>query len=306
MVISARMPARSILLAVALAAGAGAALSAAPVSAIDSMGRRVSLGSPAKRIVSLSPEATEALYAIGAGTLMAGDTSYCDYPPEAKALPKIGGFSADTISVEKIVSLKPDLVVSAGKLHQPVEAALAKLGVPVFAYLPTTFAAIEDQLLALGHLAGLGGQARAAAAALHSALEKAASLTAKLPASKRPRVFWQVYDEPLMTCGADSFPHQIIELAGGSDIFSDIPGPWPVISAEEVLRRSPDFILSPDDMGDKVDPVKLASRPGWASIPAVRDKRIVLLPANLVSRAGPRIAQGLLLALDALHPELVR
>jgi iron complex transport system substrate-binding protein len=291
----------SVLFALALPSSLAAVGS---ITAVDSMGRSLSLSAPARRIVSLSPEATESLYAIGAGKLMVGDTDYCDYPAEAKTLAKIGGFSADTISVEKIVALRPDLVVTAGTIHQPVEAALSKLGVPIFAYLPTNFAAIEEEIRALGRLAGLAEQGRAVADTLHGALEKARSLTASLPDSRRPRVFWQVYDEPLMTCGADSFPHQVIELAGGRDIFSDLPGPWPVVSAEEVLRRSPQVILSPDDMGDKVDPVKLASRPGWAAIPAVRDKKIALLSANLVSRAGPRIVEGVLAALKVLHPEL--
>lgn len=303
------LKARAVALTLAAGLAAAASLNAAPgaaVSAVDSLGRSLSLAAPAARIVSLSPEATEALYAIGAGSLMVGDTSYCDYPAEALALPKIGGFSADTISVEKIVALRPALVVTAGTLHQAVEAALARLGIPYFAYLPTSFAAIEDSMTALGALAGLPEKGRAAAAALGSALGKIRALTAPLPDSRRPGVFWQVYDEPLMTCGADSFPHQVLELAGGRDIFADLPGPWPVVSAEEVLRRAPQFILSPDDMGDKVDAARLAARPGWASIPAVRDKKIALLPANLVSRAGPRIAEGVLAALKALHPELLR
>jgi len=287
----------------------GSALPAAPASpaatALDSLGRSISLAAPARRIVSLSPEATEALFAIGAGKLVVGDTEYCDYPPEAKKVAKIGGFAADTISIEKVLGLRPDLVLSAGSIHQPIEAALAKLGIPVFAYLPTTFAGIEEQLKALGALTGLVDKAGAVAASMRATLEKARSLTASLPDSRRPRVFWQVYDEPLMTCGSDSFPHKVLELAGGKDIFSDLRGPWPVVSAEEVLRRAPEFILSPSDMGDRVDPAKLAARPGWTSIPAVRNKRIILLPADLVSRAGPRIAEGVLAALRALHPELL-
>lgn len=295
----------ALVLALSLAAAALAAAAAAPVSAVDSLGRKTELPAPAKRIISLSPEATESLYAVGAGPLMVGDTNYCDYPAAAKALAKIGGFSADTISVEKIVALRPDLVVTAGTIHQPVEAALAKLGIPFYAYLPSTFAQIGEAMTDLGALAGEAAKGRAAAAALEASLSKVRALTAALPESRKPTVFWQVYDDPLMTCGANSFPHQVIELAGGRDIFADVPGPWPVVSAEEVLRRAPQFILSPDDMGDKVDAAKLAARPGWAAIPAVREKKVALLKADLVSRAGPRIADGVLEALRALHPELL-
>ena len=175
----------------------------------------------------------------------------------------------------------------------------------MFAYLPKSFAAIEEEMRGLAILAGTEERGVAAAAALRATLARVRALTAPLAASRRPSVFWEVYGEPLMTCGADSFPHQVIVLAGGRDIFSDIPGPWPVVSTEEVLRRAPQFILSPDDMGDKVDQVKLAARPGWAAMPAVRDRKIFLLSADLVSRASPRIADGVLAVLKALHPELV-
>ena len=180
----------AVLVALALAAGLGAFAQGASVSATDALGRRVILAAPARRIVSLSPEATEALFAVGAGRLVAGDTSYCDYPPEALALPKVGGFSSDTISVEKIVALGPDLVVTSGALHQGVEAALAKLGIPAFAYLPKTFAAIEDQMRGLGLLAGSAERGVAAASALHASLAKVKALTAALDAARRPGVFW--------------------------------------------------------------------------------------------------------------------
>lgn len=304
---SSRPPLAAALLAIAFCSCALLAAQAAPapVSAVDSLGRKIQLAAPARRIVSLSPEATEALFAAGAGSALIADTTYCDYPAAAVGLPKVGGFSAETISIEKILALKPDLVVTGGRLHAQIEATLAKLGIRAFAYEPQSFVDIADCMMALGELAGKKDAGIRAAATLSAAVEKVRTLTATIPSSRRPTVFWQVYDEPLMTCGRNSFAHQIIELAGGRDIFSDLPGPWPVVSSEEVLRRSPAVILGADDMGDRFDAEKMAARPGWSAVPAVRDRRLYLLPADLVSRAGPRIASGLLLVLRDLHPELV-
>ncbi|MDA8426210.1 MAG: cobalamin-binding protein [Treponema sp.] len=293
--------------AAAVLAGGGARLAAQAqgVSALDSLGRRISLSAPARRIVSLSPEATEALYAAGAGAAMVGDTSYCDYPDAARALPKVGGFSPETLSIEKILTLKPDLVVTAGRLQAQIEAALVKLGIRVFAYEPENFVAIADGMMALGELAGTKNQGIRAAATFTGAIEKVKFLTSSLPMARRPKVFWEVSDEPLMTCGRRSFAHQLVEAAGGRDIFADLPGPWPVVSAEEVLTRSPEIIIGPDDLGARMSEARLSAKPGWKDIPAVRSGRLFLVPADLVSRAGPRLATGLLAVLKVIHPELV-
>ncbi|MGO8695353.1 MAG: ABC transporter substrate-binding protein [Rectinemataceae bacterium] len=295
--------------AVVFAAASGPAFAAQTagggVSALDSLGRQVELPAPARRMVSLSPEATEAIFACGAGPALVGDTSYCDYPDAARSLPKIGGFSPETVSIEKILALRPDLVVTGGKIHAQIEAALLRLGIRVFAYEPETFVGIADGMMALGRLAGAKDAGIRAAATFTGAVEKVKYLTSSLPTWRRPKVFWEVSDEPLMTCGRESFAHQLIDAAGGRDIFSDLPGPWPVISSEEVLSRAPDYILSPDDLGDRISAAKLAARPGWAAIPAVRNHRLFLVPADLVSRAGPRLATGLLAILKVIHPELV-
>jgi iron complex transport system substrate-binding protein len=286
-----------LLLSVAVAA-------AAPVSSIDSLGRKIALPAPASRIVSLSPAATEAIFAIGAGPSLVGDTTYCDYPAAAVALPKVGGYVAETISVERVLALKPSLVVTGGSLHASVESSIARLGIPTFAYEPSDFVGIADAMMALGLLAGRKNESIKAAAALTGAIKRVKDATATIPWANRPTVFWLVYDDPLMTCGAASFPHAIVEAAGGRDSFGDLVEPWPKISAEEVIRRAPAVILSPDDMGSKTSAARIAEKPGWGTVPAVRDRRIVLLPADLVSRAGPRIGAGVMAAARALHPAL--
>jgi iron complex transport system substrate-binding protein len=293
------------ILAIASCVAANAAF-AAPVSAKDSYGRSIALKAPVARIVSLSPAATEVIYAIGAGPALVGDTTFCDYPAEALKVAKIGGFASSTISVELIATLKPDLVVSAGTMHAQTEKALAALGIPVFSYDPGDFAAIASDMKALGVLCGKAPEAAASADAMIAAIAKVEAVVSAIPAERRPTVFWEMYDEPLMTCGAATFPHAIITSAGGRDIFSDLPGYWPQVSAEEVIRRAPEFIVGADDHGDKLTVAMVAKRPGWATVPAVRKGNIVLVSANLVSRASPRIAQGVAAVAAALYPSLFK
>ncbi len=285
---------------------ASAAPSPAAITAVDATGKTLSLSAPARRIVSLSPAATETLFAVGAGDYVVGDTTYCDYPVAAATLPKIGGFSSSTISVERILALKPDLVVTAGRIHAPVAEALEKLGIPTFAYAPQSFAAIADAMRTLGSLAATQSMADKAAASLLAALADIEQKIATVKSADRPSVFWEIYDEPLMTAGTATFQHAIVEAGGGRDIFSDLTGSWPRVSAEEVIKRAPAFIMGADDHGDKLTAAAIAARPGWASIPAVREGRIVLLPAAIVSRPTPRIAEGVLAVAKALHPDLFR
>jgi iron complex transport system substrate-binding protein len=294
-----------------MALGAFLAASSAPIgpARAPEMGARpASRGSEGamgvSRVVSLSPQATESLFAIGAGAKVVGVTTYCDYPSQALGLPKIGGFSSSTISVEKIVALKPDLVVSAGAIHEKVEAALARFGIPCFQYAPKDFSGVAEGMRALGTLCGAAESADRAAGEFERAIRSVVDKTAAIPRSEKPLVYWEIYDDPLMTCGAATFQAALIEAAGGTHAFADLAGDWPRVSAEAVIARSPDWIMGADDHGDALTAESIARRPGWASLPAVKSGRIALFPAALVSRAGPRLAEGALLIARALHPGL--
>lgn len=281
-----------------------AAQGSASLQAVDSLGTVVSLPKPASRVVSLSPASTEALFAVGANVV--GVTTYCLYPPEALKAAKIGGFSADSMSIEKILSLKPDLVVSAGSFHKGVTDELARYGIRSFVYGPGDFAGIEKGILALGLLTGNAKKAEAVVSAMSASIRAVRDKVAAIPENKRLSVFWEIYDDPIMTCGASTFQHEIVEAAGGKDIFSDIQKAWPVVSSEEVIRRAPQVIMGADDHGDRLTQSSIAARPGWNLIPAVKTGRIILLPNAPVSIPGPRVAEGVLLAAKALYPELFR
>jgi iron complex transport system substrate-binding protein len=271
---------------------------------VDSLGNTLRLSKPASRVISLGPGQTEALFAVGAKVV--GVTSYCVYPPEALKVEKIGGFSADSMSLEKIISLKPDLVVDSGAIHTGLTQRLAAYGIPHYSYDPGSFKDIAQGIRNLGALTGREKESDAVAATMQRQIDEVQRWLEPIAREKRTSVFWEVYDEPLMTCGSATFQHAIVEAGGGRDIFADLPGSWPMVSNEEVIKRAPDVIMGADDHGNDLSIQALRARPGWNLIPAVKNGRVILIPTGIVSNPGPRVADGVRAVAEALYPELFK
>ncbi|GAB4535263.1 MAG: ABC transporter substrate-binding protein [Anaerolineae bacterium] len=275
-----------------------------PMTLTDDLGREVTLSELPQRIVSLAPSNTEILFAVGAGDQVVGVTQYCNYPPAAQEREQIGGFSAKTISVEKIVALEPDLVLAAGAIHQPVIEALEQINIPVYALDPNTLEEVYARIELVGRLTGHEAEA---AQVVNDMQERVAAVTKQveaIPAEDRLTVYWEVFDEPRMTAGPETFTGQLIELAGGINIFADVNEDYPQISDEEVIARNPAVIMGPETMGEKLTIETVAQRPGWDQIDAVKNARIYLFDGDMVSRSGPRLAQVLELMAQALYPDL--
>ncbi len=302
-----RMLVRAAAAAFVLAACASAALAQSfPVTVTDSLSRKVTVRSKPARIVSLTPANTEILFAVGAGDRVVGVTTYCSYPPEAAKREKVGQFGEDTMNVEKILELRPDLVVADGKIHKRLVSTLESVGLVVFAREPLS---VEDTCTAIREIGALTGNAARAAAVVDGMKAKIAAVQAKIagvPLSARPTVFWEVFDEPLMTAGRDTFITELLSLAGGKNIFADFPVAWPQISQEEVLRLNPAVIMGADDHGDKLTVDQVKKRPGWDKVEAVARGRIYLVSADIVSRPGPRLADGVEAVAKALYPNLFK
>jgi iron complex transport system substrate-binding protein len=248
--------------------------------------------------VSLSPSVTEILFAIGAGGRIAGVTSYCDYPPEAALLPKIGGFSGATVSVERIAALRPDLVILSGDMHDRIIPLLDRLSIRNFAVEPRNFSEVYQTIETLGTLTGNGEKAREVTAAMRAKISRAREWQGD---GEPPGVFWELFDDPLMTAGGNTFISEAISLGGGRNIFADRPESWPTVSTEEVLRRQPAWIIAGDDHGKALDPGALSRRPGWQGIPAVKDGRIATVNADSLYRYGPRLADAVLAIAEILR-----
>lgn len=273
--------------------GAASSQASRSIAFVDARGAKVELPAKARRVVSLAPELTEILFAAGAGPAVVGVTTYCNYPAEALALPKVGAFSAKTISVESIIALKPDLVVGNLAAHGRLGAELERAGLR-FAALPTRdFDAVYESIELAGRLAGDEARAKATVASIRARVVAVRAAAARIPKDKRPVVFWETWDEPLMSAGPATFVGQIIEAAGGRNCFADSPSDWPVVSLESLLARDPDWILSASSHGQALSLERLAARPGWSSLKAVRSGRVGFIDGDLASRAGPRFVDAL-------------
>ncbi|OWK41267.1 ABC transporter substrate-binding protein [Fimbriiglobus ruber] len=261
-----------------------------PVTTTDDLGRSVTIPTRPARIISLSPAVTETLFAIGAGPQVIAVTTVDTYPPEATRLPKVGAFGPETISTETLLAQQPDLVFAAGRFHKPVVDTLEKLGVVVLAVDAGTFEDVERVTTLVGRLSGQ--EARAATLVADIQRRRAAVRQRAAKAASKPKVLYVLWDDPLQTAGPKTFVGQMIEEAGGINIFADTEREYPRVSDEAVLARNPDLIIAPDH-GDGSIPARVARRPGWDQLTAVRAGRIAMLDGDLVNRPGPRLIEGL-------------
>jgi iron complex transport system substrate-binding protein len=273
---------------------AAPAVVAAAAGASDA---RAELGQ-ARRIVSLFPSATDLLVALGAHDRLVGRTSY-DADPALRTLPLVG--DAATPSLEAIVRLAPDVVIAWDAVNDDyVREPLAANGIPTISLQAIDTADIFHSIATLGRIAGRDSAAVALAARLRAELD-----TIRRSVAHRPRrsVFYVAWHDPPMTAGPGTFTGQLVELAGGRMVFSELWTEWPTVSLEEVVRRQPEVLVVPTGDMPPISDDELARLPGWRDLRAVRHRRIVRLPVELVNRPGPRIAEAARALRDALHPE---
>lgn len=279
------------LFAVAQSAAAGSASQSpstqtSSIEVIDDRGISIRLTQPAKRIISLAPSLTELLYVAGAGDKLVGVVEYSDYPEEALSLPVIGRF--DRFDIERILELKPDLVVAwlTGNPRSTIDG-LEKLGLKVYVAEPKFLDSIPIQLNKLGQLAGTEGHANEAIEAYAATLE---SLVHRYSDEPPVRVFYQVWDRPLMTAGGAELTNDLIELCGGINIFGELTALAPKVNLEAVLLRDPELIVASGI--DERRPAWLDTWDQWPSITAVANRQVVFIDPDLTQRHSPRVLQG--------------
>jgi iron complex transport system substrate-binding protein len=258
----------------------------AGITVVDDLGRMVSLAGPAQHIVSLAPSITETLFAIDAGSQIAGVTDYCNYPAGAKTKPRVGGLVNP--SVETIVSLKPDLILLSmeGNVREDF-TKLQEVGVPVFVTNPRTLQGIRKSI---GDLGTLTGRTREAAALARSMQGREDSVVALVTTTKT--VLHLVSLQPLIAVGGRTFLNELIERAGGINIAADAASTYPTLSREAVVERDPDIIIIMSDILAAGTDLTTYF-PEWATLRALRTKHIFTINADIVSRPGPRAVDGL-------------
>jgi len=266
----------------------------------DQLGRTISLASPPTRIVSLAPNITELVYALGQQHRLVGATRFSDYPPEADSLPKVGSYVY--LDLEKIVGLKPDLCI-ATKDGNPkaVVDRLEVLGIPVYAVDPRNLESVIDTVVEMGDLLGAVGVAQTLQSGLLTRIQRVDKAVAE--AGYRPRVFFQIGMSPIVSVGTDTFIHGLIEKAGGRNVAGGST-PYPRLSREQVIAFAPDIlVISSMYSVDAVKQVK-AEWGRWQEIPAVRNNRIHLVDSGRFDRATPRLVDALEALARLIHPDL--
>ena len=258
-----------------------------------------------QRIVSLLPSLTEMVFAVGAGDRVVGVTTFCTYPEDAGSRMKVGGYVPSSMSLERIVGLRPDLVLSSGDLQMPAVQQLRQLGLRVEIVAAPDVAGTLEGIRRVGALVGRSSEAEAVVAGLQAELEDLKQRFGEIPREKRPRVFYEVWHDPLMTAGGGSFISELIELAGGNSLFHDVEREYFQVSFEEVVARRPEVILGAEIQGGMGDLDTLTEQPGWRDLPAVKEGRIFAIDGDIVSRPGPRLGQALRLMAERLHPVTV-
>lgn len=256
------------------------------VCAVDATGEEICLDKPASRIAALSPGATELIWAAGAGDQVVAVVSYSDYPPAARDVTSVG--SHTRIDMERLVALQPDLVIGwvTGNPPEQIEA-LKDLGMPVFAIEPRSFEAVSTTIESLATLAGTEVEGFTVADHFRKGI---ASLEQQYRDADPVPVFYQVWDQPLMTVNNEHLIGKVITLCGGTNVFGDLERLVPRISAEAVIAANPEAILA-GGMGEE-NRHWLTRWEGFPAIDATRRGNLYFIPPSLVQRPTPRMLEG--------------
>jgi len=237
-----------------------------------------------RRIVCLTEETTETLYLLGEGDRVVGISGYTVRPPEARQKPKVSSFLH--ARYEKIAALEPDLILAFSDLQAGITTDLVKRGYPVFTFNQRSVAEILQMVRMLGGMVGVAGKAEALAARLGQGLEDIRAQAATLP--WRPKVFFEEWYDPLIS--GIRWTEELVQIAGGEPIFPELAQAGlardRIVTSEQVVARAPDVIIG-SWCGKPVRPARIAARPGWAEVPAVRNGRIYEVKSTYILQPGP-------------------
>ncbi|KAA3651382.1 MAG: cobalamin-binding protein [Proteobacteria bacterium] len=252
----------------------------------DDVGQQLTLPGPARRIVSLAPHVTELIYAAGAGPALVGAVDYSDYPAAARSVKRVGSYVR--VDLEAIAALKPDLVIGwrSGNPATQLER-LRALGLPVYINEPRSLEAVAHSLRQIGILAGTQDEANAAAERF---LAHRNALHARFAGRAPVPVFYQIWNQPLMTINGHHLISDVIRLCGGRNVFDKLDVLAPKIGVEAVLAADPEAIVA-SGMGES-RPEWLDDWRKWRTLTAVQRDNLFFVPPDLIQRHTPRILDG--------------
>ena len=267
---------------------------------VDQVGRTVEVANRPQRVVALAPNVAELVFLLGRGELLKGATQFSNEPPAARDLPRVGSYVR--LDLEKIVALKPDLCLAVKDGNPlPVIERLAGLGIAVYVVDPQHLEDIMSVVTGLGDLLGAREKAEEIVAGMRHRIARVTGLVAG--STTRPRVFFQIDASPIVSAGSRTFIDELITRAGGENLAGDASG-YRRFGWEEILRLAPEVVIVASMAGGHSEADLKSGWRKWPQIPAVRNGRIHVLPADLVDRPTPRLVDGLEAFARIIHPEL--
>ncbi len=266
----------------------------------DDAGNQLKFDQYPERIISLTPSNTEILFALDQGERVVGVTTYCDYPEETEQKARIGDLQGN---IEEIVALEPDLVIAKAVLNDNIVGKLKEMEIPVLCVDPESIEGVYKSIEITAKVTGTESKGEQLISGMKEKIAAVQEKIAEIPETKRPKVFIEVGNDPLYTAGGDSFVDELVGLAGGINIASDLTG-YQMYSLETVVQYNPDVILAADSYYVDVK-AEVKKRAGWDTIKAVQDDNIIIgMDTNLVNRAGPRSATAVEMIAKAFYPDL--
>jgi ABC-type Fe3+-hydroxamate transport system substrate-binding protein len=262
---------------------------------VDDFGDTVVVGRAPQRIASLNPAVTEVVYALGAGPRVVGRTSYDRIPTEVVAVSDLGpGLRPN---VEAILATRPDLVILyASQDNRDAARRLKAARVATVSYKVDRFGDFARVTAALGRVLGDTAAARTTIDSVNRTLATTRAATAALP---HPRVFWVLWEAPLLAAGGGSFLNDLLHVAGARNIYDSLPQPSPAVTFEDLIRRDPDVVLA-----SATTRARMLGDPKWRTLRAVREGRVLVFDTTIVSGPSPRVGSSAVSLARLLHPDV--
>ncbi len=266
----------------------------------DPLGRRVSIPDAVERVVALAPSIAEMVFALGQEHCLVGVTRFSDHPPAVREFPQVGSYIH--LDLERIVALRPDLCIAIKDGNpKAVIDRLESLGISVYAVNPRGLSSVMDTISRLGRLLDAAPRAASIVADMSARIQRVDQMVASV--SDRPTVFFQIGITPIVSIGSETFIHELIVRAGGTNLTAGAAG-YPRFSEEQVLAMAPEVIIVTTMSRDAGSREAVERWTRWPNLPAVKKGRVYLVDSNLFDRPSPRLVDALELLVGWIHPEL--
>lgn len=283
-----------------------------PMVLVDDINRTVTIPKEPERIVSLEPSNTQIVYVLGDGNRLVGVTQYDTWPAQLNSsiksgnLSDVGGIIDGSINVESIIALKPDLVLAWGA---PTEQAstiqqLASAGIPVLVLAPQNITMMENDVLMVGKALDSYQNATIAVSNMQRVINFIQAKESSIPASQRPSVFYEVWNDPLITTATTSFLGELFQLCGGENLIENVSDPYPTVSYETVVNLNPQIIIAPASLNETAQQL-ISTQPGFDQTSAAKNSRVYILEDySDIQEPSPRVVVGLLEVAQIIYPNL--